>query len=177
MIFSFFRYLYFFVYLMSPVRRVSNLVFAVLSRACAHNDRVIVPLLFSCMVFLPLRLPDIARTSRAYIRLFSSAAPHRPYRFHVGASFAGKPNHDRKDQLIAQIKFPETSQVAQWARDQWNIPGKLMPNADPGQDAFFIQELSQNMVSLGSRRLLLMSLTVQIPGYWLRYRRRSWRVD
>ncbi|KAG9013862.1 hypothetical protein FRB94_004243 [Tulasnella sp. JGI-2019a] len=75
-------------------------------------------------------------------KAFYSVASTQPYRFHIGASFAGKPVH-RSERRLAEIKFPLGSDIATWKKQQLEVPGRALTTRDPGQDMFFVQEMSR----------------------------------
>ncbi|KAL0581748.1 Protein phosphatase 2C 7 [Marasmius crinis-equi] len=65
----------------------------------------------------------------------------RPYRFHIAASWAGKPESARGKRIV-QVPFPPESVIGRW-RDQTLNGAKnkrRMFNSDAGEDFFFIQE-------------------------------------
>ncbi|KAI0831284.1 protein serine/threonine phosphatase 2C [Trametes gibbosa] len=72
----------------------------------------------------------------------------RPYRFHVGASWAGKP-HDPREPRVKTSPFSPDTAIGQW-RDLMlsrpNAPG----GTDIGEDFFYIQDMREKSgVSLG----------------------------
>jgi len=72
----------------------------------------------------------------------------RPYRFHVGASWAGKPK-DPRDKLIKTTPFAKDSEVARW-RDHVLSRPNGSGGTHIGEDFFYIQEMrNQSGVSLG----------------------------
>lgn len=74
---------------------------------------------------------------------FSTASSPRPYKFHLAASWAGKPAVEEK-KPIKRVPFPADHPVGIW-RDQMltRKPGTATevwyPNA--GEDFFFVQEV------------------------------------
>ncbi|KAG5642190.1 hypothetical protein DXG03_003428 [Asterophora parasitica] len=74
-----------------------------------------------------------------------ASAPSRPYKFHIGASFAGKTSP--KGPL--QMPFPEDGVVGAW-RDHTLAWPKGVRSTDCGQDFFFVQDMrNESGVSLG----------------------------
>ncbi|KAH8107078.1 protein serine/threonine phosphatase 2C [Cristinia sonorae] len=82
-------------------------------------------------------------------RLLSTAAPpSRPYRFHIGASWSGKPAEPRKVP-IKTGPFPPNSPIGAW-RDHVLSRPKAVPGTHIGEDFLYIQEMrGQSGVSLG----------------------------
>ncbi|KIY70893.1 protein serine/threonine phosphatase 2C [Cylindrobasidium torrendii FP15055 ss-10] len=83
---------------------------------------------------------------------FSTASSPRPYKFHLAASWAGKPTVEEK-KPIKRVPFPADHPIGKW-RDQMltRKPGTATevwyPNA--GEDFFFVQEmLNGSGVSFG----------------------------
>ncbi|KAL0946909.1 hypothetical protein HGRIS_013070 [Hohenbuehelia grisea] len=78
----------------------------------------------------------------------ASANVRRPYTFHIGASWAGKPpdptiNRDK------MIPFPPDSVIGKW-RDRTLARPKSVLSKDAGEDFFFVQEMrNQSGVAFG----------------------------
>lgn len=72
---------------------------------------------------------------RASSRLLSS----RPYKFHIGASWAGKPPEPGPKQL--HIPFASESVIGAW-RDKTLSRPKAVRSKDAGDDFFYVQEVS-----------------------------------
>ena len=86
-----------------------------------------------------VRLHRIKRHSG--IRHLSVAIPRRPYGFHMGVSFAGKPPLDEFDKT-KHPSFPSDSAIAKWRDESLQWPkGLLSTNA--GHDFFFVQEVNE----------------------------------
>ncbi|KDR81603.1 hypothetical protein GALMADRAFT_59131 [Galerina marginata CBS 339.88] len=70
--------------------------------------------------------------------------PPRPYTFHIGASWAGKPPH-AKD--MKKVPFPPDTLIGAWRDRTLGWKGKGSENratqmvVDPGEDFFFVQEV------------------------------------
>lgn len=77
--------------------------------------------------------------SRPHARTYSSSSLPRPYRFHVGASWAGKPQDPRT--RVKTQPFPPDSPIGKW-RDA--VLSKPNPGAGRhiGEDFFYIQDVS-----------------------------------
>ncbi|EKM55438.1 uncharacterized protein PHACADRAFT_195471 [Phanerochaete carnosa HHB-10118-sp] len=77
----------------------------------------------------------------------STALP-RPYRFHVGASWAGKPQPPKSRKLIGS-PFASDSEIGRWRDHVLSRPNGGL-GTHIGEDFFYIQEMrSQSGVSLG----------------------------
>lgn len=83
-----------------------------------------------------------------------STFPRRPYTFHIGASWAGKPTSGNE---MKKIPFPEDSPIGIW-RDQMlshTVPGAIPNEAtkwapDAGEDFFYVTEMKNSSgVSFG----------------------------
>ena len=74
-------------------------------------------------------------------RLSSSAqtraALPRPYTFHIGASWAGKPDDDP---MKIKAAFPPDTTIGTW-RDKTLSRPKAVRSRDAGEDFFFVQEV------------------------------------
>lgn len=86
----------------------------------------------------------VARKSRrttslpATFRWLSQAS--RPYKFHVGASWAGKPlDYDPRQ---FQVPFAPESVIGTW-RDKTLSRPKAVNSKDAGEDFFYVQEVSK----------------------------------
>jgi protein phosphatase PTC7 len=62
----------------------------------------------------------------------------RPYTFHIGASWAGKPADSNK---IPKVPFPPESLIGNWRDKTLSLP-KAAGTKDAGEDFFFVQEVS-----------------------------------
>ncbi|KAF8910939.1 hypothetical protein CPB84DRAFT_1762936, partial [Gymnopilus junonius] len=71
-----------------------------------------------------------------------AALPPRPYTFHIGASWAGKPDYDTPE--LKKVPFSPDTLIGSW-RDRTlsrNSKGKVGKQAlEPGEDFFFIQDV------------------------------------
>jgi hypothetical protein len=79
------------------------------------------------------------KSKKVYIasfRLMSSLA--RPYRFHMGASWMGKPSAPNETRL--NVPFPPQSHIGKW-RDQVLSRMKESSRRDAGEDFLYIQEV------------------------------------
>lgn len=63
----------------------------------------------------------------------------RPYRFHIGASWAGKPPEPGPRRRY--VPFASDSAVGAW-RDHTLSRPKSVPGKDAGEDFFYVQEVS-----------------------------------
>lgn len=70
-------------------------------------------------------------------RLFTTASTSRPYTFHLGASWAGKPEDPA---LEAKIPFPPDTLIGAW-RDRTLMHPKSVKSVDAGEDFFFVQQV------------------------------------
>ncbi|KAF4615357.1 hypothetical protein D9613_003050 [Agrocybe pediades] len=77
------------------------------------------------------------------------ASRTRPYTFHIGTSWAGKPEHPDD---MKKIPFPPDTTIGAW-RDkmlQQSRSDGVINTPDPGEDFFFVQEMRNNSgVSFG----------------------------
>jgi hypothetical protein len=89
----------------------------------------------------------IARKAR---RPYQSARwlSSRPYKFHVGASWAGKPPEANSKPKRLQIPFPPESVIGTW-RDKTLSRPKAVNSVDAGEDFFYVQEVSSISSNLG----------------------------
>jgi hypothetical protein len=91
----------------------------------------------------PQNLSPQALTRRAK-KLVSArfmATMHRAYRFHIGASWAGKPPDPIHHPLTESPPFPADSVIGKWRDDTLSRTRTIMSN-DAGEDFFFVQEVS-----------------------------------
>ncbi|OSD01538.1 protein serine/threonine phosphatase 2C [Trametes coccinea BRFM310] len=91
-----------------------------------------------------------SRTSSAtcpkHVRTYSSLP--RPYRFSVGASWAGKP-HDPRDPRVKSNPFPPDSAIGKW-RDQMLSKPNAPAGKHIGEDFFYVQDMREKSgISLG----------------------------
>ncbi|KAI0928726.1 hypothetical protein AcW1_005890 [Taiwanofungus camphoratus] len=92
------------------------------------------------------RIPQACHPARFQTRSVSSLP--RSYRFHVGASWAGKPPepHARR---IKSKPFPSDSEISGWREETMSRFHSAMGNRI-GEDFFYVQEMrSQSGVSIG----------------------------
>jgi protein phosphatase PTC7 len=69
-----------------------------------------------------------------------------PYRFHVGASWAGKPPDARPAADKAAFKpFPKDSLIGQW-RDRTLSRPKSVASTNAGEDFLFVQEVCRDLL-------------------------------
>jgi protein phosphatase PTC7 len=61
----------------------------------------------------------------------------RPFTFHIGASWAGKPADQTK---VPKVPFPSDSPVGTW-RDHTLSRPKAVRSDDAGEDFFYVQEV------------------------------------
>ena len=61
----------------------------------------------------------------------------RPYTFHIGASWAGKPDDDP---MKIKAAFPPDTTIGTW-RDKTLSRPKAVRSRDAGEDFFFVQEV------------------------------------
>lgn len=69
----------------------------------------------------------------------STSALPRPFRFHVGASWAGKPP-DAQHKRLKTISFPKDSPIGKW-RDKVLSWPKDRPERHIGEDFFYVQDV------------------------------------
>ncbi|KAI0082669.1 protein serine/threonine phosphatase 2C [Panus rudis PR-1116 ss-1] len=82
------------------------------------------------------------------LRELSTSALPRPFRFHVGASWAGK-QPDPIKKKIKTASFPSTSAIGAW-RDHVLSRPKANKRKDIGEDFFYIQDMrNQSGLSMG----------------------------
>jgi hypothetical protein len=79
---------------------------------------------------------SLKRSSRSYATNAPTIA--RPFTFHIGASFVGKPAHP-DDKPIKNPGFPEGA-LKKW-RDETLAWPKGLQTAHPGHDFFYVQEV------------------------------------
>ncbi|KAK7054907.1 Protein phosphatase 2C 7 [Paramarasmius palmivorus] len=89
----------------------------------------------------PARLWNPTRRLRRP-RLPSSTSVSRPYRFHIAASWAGKPDAARMGEEMHKVPFSSDSVIGRW-RDNTlqRHKSKHAWAKDPGEDFFFVQEM------------------------------------
>ena len=77
---------------------------------------------------------------KPYSRSYATNIPPvaRPFTFHIGASFVGKPPHP-DDKPIKSIGFPD-GPLKTW-RDETLAWPKGLASAQPGHDFFYVQEV------------------------------------
>jgi len=68
----------------------------------------------------------------------------RPYTFHIGVSWAGKPH--RNPGSGYKIPFPSDGLIGSW-RDQTLARPKAIKSTDAGEDFFFVQEVRLSTTS------------------------------
>ncbi|ESK96964.1 hypothetical protein Moror_6542 [Moniliophthora roreri MCA 2997] len=87
----------------------------------------------------PLVQPNTETTASS---LPSSTSVARPYRFHIAASWAGKPDVARMGDELHRVPFSSDSVIGRW-RDNTlqKHKGKRSWAKDPGEDFFFVQEM------------------------------------
>ena len=74
------------------------------------------------------------RSKRGPARLISSI--RRPFTFHIGASWAGKP----EPTSMAKVPFPSKDPIGTW-RDHTLSRSKTVRSDDAGEDFFYVQEV------------------------------------
>jgi protein phosphatase PTC7 len=87
---------------------------------------------------------SLKRSSRSYATNAPTIA--RPFTFHIGASFVGKPAHP-DDKPIKNPGFPEGA-LKKW-RDETLAWPKGLQTAHPGHDFFYVQE-ARHPISVGA---------------------------
>ena len=85
----------------------------------------------------------LSKTPRSRLRFYSSiraTTSPRPYTFHIGASWAGKP-----DEALRKIRdaFPPDTIIGTW-RDKTLSRPKAVRSRGAGEDFFFLQEVLLN---------------------------------
>ncbi|KAI0336514.1 protein serine/threonine phosphatase 2C [Cubamyces sp. BRFM 1775] len=99
---------------------------------------------------------SVASAGPKHVRAYSSLP--RPYRFHVGASWAGKP-HDPRGPRVKTSPFPPDSPIGKW-RDQMLSKPNAPAGKHIGEDFFYVQDL----VTLCVPALRLMFLVLLLKG-------------
>jgi len=84
------------------------------------------------------------------VRYQSTISPPRPFKFHIGASFAGKPDHpSRLSALQNKEGFAKDSIIGKW-RDDTLKRKRTVKSTSAGEDFFFVQEMKNGSgVSFG----------------------------
>ncbi|KAH6918592.1 phosphatase 2C-like domain-containing protein [Coprinopsis sp. MPI-PUGE-AT-0042] len=82
--------------------------------------------------------PALARQILRKHRNYATTTIQRPYTFHIGASWAGKP----EDPVIkaSKVPFPSDTVIGAW-RDKMLSRPKHVRSQDAGEDFFFVQEM------------------------------------
>ena len=76
---------------------------------------------------------------------FQSTVPlPRPYKFHIGAGFAGKPAHPHHSTGKEPANFPSGSPIRTW-RDNTLQRQKSVQSTSAGEDFFYVQEVSMTI--------------------------------
>lgn len=75
--------------------------------------------------------------------------PRRPYQFHIGCSYAGKP--EDPNEKLRKVPFPPDTLIGGW-RDRMLAWPKSMPFKNAGEDFFFVQEV-RTLLTLITRNL------------------------
>ncbi|KAJ8463516.1 hypothetical protein ONZ51_g10208 [Trametes cubensis] len=89
---------------------------------------------------------SVALSRPKQIRSYSSLP--RPYRFHVGTSWAGKP-HDPRGPRVKSSPFPPDSPIGKW-RDQMLSKPNAPAGKHIGEDFFYVQDMREKSgISLG----------------------------
>lgn len=80
-----------------------------------------------------------------HFRCYTGTPTQRPYTFHIGASWAGKP----EDPVIAasKVPFPSDTLVGSW-RDKMLSRPKHVRSKDAGEDFFFVQEVRHSRCAM-----------------------------
>ena len=115
-----------------------------------HNLPAELLLPFSCLMSIYsfiLGRHILSKTPRSRLRFYSNfSIPQihpttpptpRPYTFHIGASWAGKPDDDSKK---IKASFPPDTIIGTW-RDKTLSRPKAVRSRDAGEDFFFVQEV------------------------------------
>ena len=86
----------------------------------------------------------LSKTPPSRLRFYSSSIPQihattspRPYTFHIGASWAGKPD---EDPMKIKDAFPSDTIIGTWRGKTLSRP-KAVRSRDAGEDFFFVQEV------------------------------------
>ncbi|KIJ25686.1 hypothetical protein M422DRAFT_273360 [Sphaerobolus stellatus SS14] len=96
--------------------------------------------------------PRVARLvlKSAHNRCLSTTVPPpRPFKFHIGASFANKPEHPRLQAALNKDNpgFLKDSPIGLW-RDSTLNRKKAVSSTSAGEDFFFIQENKNGSVGM-----------------------------
>ena len=114
----------------------------------------------------------LSKTPRSRLRFYSSsssipqihATSPRPYTFHIGASWAGKPDDDH---MRIKAAFPPDTVIGTW-RDKTLSRPKAVRSRDAGEDFFFVQEVllhPYNYATLNSLKIDAESIG-KLSTYW-----------
>jgi hypothetical protein len=103
------------------------------------------PLCLMNIYSLIIRRHILSKTHRSRLRLYSSSSippihattASRPYTFHIGASWAGKPDDNP---IKIKAAFPPDTVIGTW-RDKTLSRPKAVRSRDAGEDFFFVQEV------------------------------------
>lgn len=106
----------------------------ILGTRLSMNASSALPFVKSAARASPPTCPSAVRNVRNY-----SSLP-RPYRFHVGASWAGKP-HDPRGPRVKTSPFPADSPIGKW-RDTILSRPNAPAGTHIGEDFFYVQDVS-----------------------------------
>ncbi|CAL1704761.1 unnamed protein product [Somion occarium] len=88
-------------------------------------------------------------SKNARLRYLSTSALPRPFRFHVGASWAGK-QPDTQQRRVKTLPFPKDSEIGAWRDQTLSRPKASSSGRHIGEDFFYVQDMrKQSGVSLG----------------------------
>lgn len=92
------------------------------------------------------RIPrSLRHASRAFSTDAAPRVPH-PYKFHLGASWAGKPADDMARRARARHPgFPSNTPLGAW-RDEMLARHKAVQSQHAGEDFYFIQEVRGTVI-------------------------------
>ncbi|TFK42590.1 phosphatase 2C-like domain-containing protein [Crucibulum laeve] len=100
------------------------------------------------MAWNTLTCAALARNAsrRLHHRALSTHPNPRPYTFHIGASWAGKPNepHQRP-----KVPWPADGLIGSWRDRTLARPNRTTTSKDAGEDFFFIQEMRNQSILEG----------------------------
>lgn len=119
--------------------------------ALSMNVSSALPFVKSATRASPPTCPGAVRNVRNY-----SSLP-RPYRFHVGASWAGKP-HDPRGPRVKTSPFPADSPIGKW-RDTILSRPNAPAGTHIGEDFFYVQDVS---IYVHARHLRILNTGVQM---------------
>lgn len=95
----------------------------------------------------------------------------RPYTFHIGASWAGKPVHPDD---MKKVPFPPDTTIGAWRDKTLGISKDkgMIHRIDPGEDFFFIQEVCMTVFQLSFYHFGFYNLLTRL--FFIRFSSLPW---